>query len=108
MNQEGFVPRILPISTGEAACASVLSKFRDIPLEVIEVWNDAIVYFYSNGRSEFKRMSIAVAIARRTGLSTSEVCDNKWLEVENLYREQGWKVEYDQKSEMYSFDKQAN
>lgn len=81
----------VPISPDDIPAA----KAAVIPPEVFDAWNEVITKHYTNGRSHFNQVVIADAVVKATGASVTEVYGNKWLDVEDAYRAQGWNVEYD-------------
>jgi hypothetical protein len=72
----------------------VKHKATVIPDKVIEAFNHIITVNYMDGRSHFAQEAV-VAIMEREGLSRSDIFANKYLDVEDIYRAAGWKVEYD-------------
>ena len=77
------------------------AKLEAIPDFVIEAFNTIIVRnLDAYGRSSFKVHEVVELIlnssSKDNGFSRQEIYTNKWLDIEKIYREQGWKVEYDQ------------
>lgn len=83
---------VKPISPDEV----VVQKKKDLSDVVIECWNKAIAKNW-NGRGPItiRQDLIVIALAEAAGVNRGKVFENGWLEIESLYRENGWKVEYD-------------
>jgi hypothetical protein len=78
-----------PINPDEA----VGSKCDQIPDAVIEEFNRLIVRALHSGQAGVSQDEVLDALEGR-GFSRREVLDNRWLDVEGLYRLVGWEVEY--------------
>jgi hypothetical protein len=76
-------------------------KSTQIPEDVIVAWNEVIAEHYSEGASKFtqdviiKRIIDKMKATGARGIDRSEVFAKHWLDVEDLYRANGWKVDYD-------------
>ena len=76
-------------------------KIVSIPDEVIESFNELISEkLNSSGCATFKQDDIVERIMTKFNLKNkmmtrSKLFDNKWLDIENLFTQHGWKVEYD-------------
>jgi hypothetical protein len=71
-------------------------KLKTLPDEVIQTWNTMIAEkMTGNGYCTILQRDIADRIASVMGVSRQEVFDNQWLDIEDIYREAGWKVSYD-------------
>lgn len=81
---------IKPISPSEIAGI----KQQVIPANVIDIFNRAIAKNFSDGISIVIQDSIVSQIVNVMGGSRSIVFQERWLDIEELYREQGWKVTY--------------
>ena len=64
---------------------------KSIPDAVILAFNTLIVKNWSGKASEFKQSDVIAYVASE-GLTEEEVIKNHWLDVEPLYRENGFKV----------------
>lgn len=84
--------RIKPISPKEVAN----EKQRLFPNEVFEAFNEMIVQNAGGGGG---RISVdqgeVVDLMVKKGLNRDLIFKNGWLDVEDVYRKAGWKVEYD-------------
>lgn len=83
---------ISPISPKEAMGLSE----DNIPSEVIDVWNKMIIKKLSSyGQAVILQSEIEKALAKEMSVKLSYIHEQKWLDIESLYRKSGWKVEYD-------------
>lgn len=80
-----------PISPSEV----VDHKKRVFPPEVIEVFNDLIAKNYTGRQAVVFYDEAARAIASKLGIKRTDVFDHQYLDVEDLYRSEGWKVTTD-------------
>lgn len=81
--------KIKPITPNDASIAFL----EAIPDVVIETFNEFICNINSNSIT-IKQDDIVNAIIKK-GISRDEIFLNHWLDVEKIYEEAGWKVEYD-------------
>ena len=92
-----------PISPDEVAT----TKLKNIPDEVIEAFNEIIAQNFSRSCSNFKQKDVVKLIMiRLVAIDRQTIFDNGWLDVEDIYREAGWKVEYDKPA--YNEDYEPN
>ncbi len=85
--KEGVIPLIRPEDvTGE--------KRELIPAIVLQSFNTLIAQNFNGDSSRFRQDDI-VEILVDGGLDRAEIFAKHWLDVEDLYREVGWNVEYD-------------
>ncbi len=80
-----------PITPNEAKA----TRQRNIPDEVIEVWNDIIVIKMRGSSARIQQSEIVDAILNRIEVKRQDIFDNGWLDIEPLYRAAGWQVKYD-------------
>lgn len=83
---------VKPISPEEVA----KTKLNQIPDEVIEAFNELIAENFSNGYSVVKQSLAVARIAKKmkkTG--KADKFDINWLNIEEVYEKNGWKVVYD-------------
>lgn len=92
-----MVTPISPIDIGAAKKAA-------FPDEVMQTWNDRIALNFSNGYSVVEQKEIVKDLCDRLSVSRFAVFENKWLDVEDIYRAQGWKVEYDKPAYYETYD----
>ena len=69
-------------------------KLRTLPGEVLEAFNELISQDYVGGRATVLQNEV-VRLMVAKGLSRADIFKNGWLDVEEIYRAAGWKVEYD-------------
>ena len=81
---------VRPLSPKEV----VEKKISSIPDAVFEVFNELIAKDF-NGAYAIVKQKEVVKILVDKGLKEKEIYDNHWLDVEEIYRKAGWKVEYD-------------
>lgn len=82
--------RVKPIRPDE------IPRHRPIPDEVITVFNGLIAEKLRNDEAVIKQDEVVSRIVALLGRGArAEIFDNGWLDVEHLYREAGWHVEYD-------------
>lgn len=81
----------------------VSSKKEDlIPDEVIDAFNECIISEWNGRSSLFRQDEVIKVIMKKLDAAFPEknytrqnVFDNRWLDVEDIFRAEGWKVEYD-------------
>lgn len=79
-------------------------KNNDIPPEIIEIFNLLIVKNW-NGRSATVMQNTAMAQAvAKLDVSRQFIFDNHWMDVEDVFRRAGWKVEYDKPGHNESYE----
>ncbi|MDD5489214.1 MAG: hypothetical protein PHP25_00845 [Candidatus Moranbacteria bacterium] len=73
----------------------VVEKKKDsIPDAVFEAFNELIAKDFNNAYAIVKQKEVVKLLVEK-GLKEKEIYENHWLDVEELYRKAGWKVEYD-------------
>lgn len=72
----------------------VLAKKVSMPDDVIQVFNDEIARKF-NGRYAHVLQKDVVAALVAKGYNRAEIFHMGWLDVEDIYRAEGWKVSYD-------------
>lgn len=70
-------------------------KTQSFPNEVIETWNLIIAKNYDDGFSEVLQSEIVKALADKLDVNSNAIYASKFLNIEDIYREYGWKVTYD-------------
>lgn len=99
-----------PIRPNEIEAAKRLM----IPDEVFQVFNDAIVEAWNGHYATLKASEIALKIARKLGISREKVYLLGYMDIEPIYKESGWIVDYDQPAycenyeATYKFSKKSN
>jgi hypothetical protein len=82
---------IKPITPDEI----VEQKIRDLPDAVIEAWNRIIAQRYTGGSVIIMQDDVVEALLPLAGYDRGLIFNEGWLDIEELYRANGWKVEYD-------------
>lgn len=82
---------VKPITPAEAARGTAKPDF------VIQAFNEMIASKMSGGQARFTQYEVMDRICSLSGLTmtTSDILHSGWLDVEPLFREAGWSVEYD-------------
>lgn len=97
-NNKGSKMNVKPISPDEAV------NEKGFPDEVISAFNEMIIENLRGKTSIFKQKDVVKRIIRK--ITNSKLLDNEsnlnnylyenhWLDIEDLYRAAGWKVEYE-------------
>jgi hypothetical protein len=69
-------------------------KVKIFPDEVFLAFNELITQNFSSGYATILQDDIVNRMVSK-GLNRSDIYKNGWLDVEDVYRKAGWKVEYD-------------
>lgn len=85
-----MVNKVRPIKPSEV----VKGKEAVYPGVVFEAFNELIAKNFSGGSSTIKQDDV-VALMVKKGLKRQAIFDDHFLDVEEVYRDSGWKVEYD-------------
>lgn len=72
----------------------VSHKATVIPDKVIEIFNRLIAFNFSSGSARIKQSDIVSALFN-AGFAKEHIFADKLLDVEDIYRAAGWRVEYD-------------
>ncbi len=91
-------------------------KLETMPDEVIQAFNEVIIKNWNGHKSKFRQGEIVACIidklrnsgmealpSRTSGLKTM-IFDNHWLDVEDAFRDEGWKVEFDKPGYCEDYD----
>lgn len=70
---------------------------NQIPDEMIEVINELIIKNWSRSSKSatIKLSEIVNSFTKKTDIPSKEVFDNKWLDIEDIFGNEGWIVKYD-------------
>ncbi len=82
--------RVQPISPKEV----IDKKLSSIPSEAIEAFNELIAQNTGRANIVVKQEEV-VALMVKKGLHREQIFKNGWLDIEDIYRKAGWRVEYD-------------
>ena len=75
-----------PISPSEL----LTKRSREIPSEVIDIFNDLLLEKFSGGMA----IIYLSTVTEKVNKHTFPAFEMWWLDVEDIYREQGWKVDF--------------
>lgn len=70
-------------------------QIKSIPPEVFEVFNRLIALDWSGISATVTQEEAVAAIIEKMEVSRNKVFDSGWLNIEEAYRDVGWKVVYD-------------
>jgi hypothetical protein len=70
-------------------------KEERLPDQVILAFNEAIADNWKGTYASFRQDDIADRIKLKMGINDSTIFDKCYLNVEDIYRAAGWKVEFD-------------
>lgn len=79
------------------------AKVGHIPAAVIEAFNKLIALNFSGGSANVQQDDVIAEIMRATDLTRHEIFDKGYLNVEDIFRNAGWKVRYDKSDYTESF-----
>lgn len=65
------------------------------PDQVFEAFNEMIARNYLDGKATVKQDDVVDLICEKMNVTSNRIFDNNWLDVEDIYRTAGWKVNYD-------------
>jgi hypothetical protein len=82
-------------------------KQEIVPDEVFEVFNLLIAQNFKGGSANVLQKDV-VELLLEKGLSRSDIYNKGWLDIEPVYRENGWKVEYDKPGYNESYEASFN
>lgn len=90
---------VRPLSPKEV----VEKKINSIPDAVFEAFNDLIAKDFNSAYAIVKQKEVVKLLVEK-GLKEKDIYDNHWLDVEEVYRKAGWKVEYDKPAYNEDYD----
>lgn len=74
----------------------VAKKELDMPEQVIEAANELIAKNWNGTSSTFKQDSLIERIIQKMpGTERRTIFENHWIDIEDMYRAEGWSVVYD-------------
>ena len=79
------------------------SRKKAIPEDVFEVFNELIALKFNGSYAYVGQDSVLAALKKR-GYARSTIFEKHWLDVEDIYREKGWKVFYDKPGYCESYE----
>lgn len=94
------MPNVKPISPVEAE-----NKHRGtIPDSIINAFNKLIIKHYKPISKQDEVLDMVCGDPDSGMLTKDEIFDNHWLDIEDIYREQGWDVKYDKPAYNETYD----
>lgn len=91
--------------TGPIKPEDVVARKKEIlPTEVFKVFNDLIAENWNGHSANFTQDAAVERIAGTLNISRQEAFDRHYLDVESIYRREGWKVEYDKPGYCENYD----
>ena len=82
----------------------VSKKAELIPGGVIEAFNELITKNFNGSSSTVKQSDAVALIMQKMDCARDKVFSEHWLDVEILFRDAGWRVEYDKPGFNESYD----
>jgi hypothetical protein len=82
---------IRPITPEEVAGA----KLKILPPKVIEVFNKQIASRWDGYSAKIMQKDVLVKLQEALDMSWENIMAERYLEIEDIYREAGWRVEYE-------------
>lgn len=82
--------RVKPIRPEDVAN----EKLKVFPDEVFLSVNEMIAQNYRSGYATILQKDLVHLMVKK-GLKSADIYKNGWLDFEDVYRQEGWKVEYD-------------
>lgn len=82
---------VKPISPSEV----IDKKKETIPNEVIEAFNELIAENFDGHSSHVEQNEVISLIVNKLSIAREYIFKKHWLDVEDIFREAGWEVEYD-------------
>lgn len=97
---------VKPITPDEAKARRVTA----VPAQVLESFNELIIENLCLGSATIKQKDAIDRILSKLNQTlgnqhtAQQICDRGWLNIEDIYRSAGWKVEYDKPGYNESYD----
>ena len=87
----------------------ILKKAENLPDFVLDEWNKMIAKKFTAGRACVLQNEIIAALLPHTQHGDrKEVFDGHWLDIQEIYRDQGWSVVYDKPGYGYNESYEAS
>lgn len=74
---------------------TLVRRVQFFPTQVLESFNQLIAQNCINGESKVLKKDVT-SLMMENGLKEEEIYKKHWLDVEEIYRNNGWNVKYDQ------------
>ena len=90
----------------------ITEKKKTLPHEVIECFNNLIAERWNGYSAKFKQKEVVASILEKMNygkvtqkkIEENELYKKHWLDVEDIYREAGWKVSFDKPAYNEDYD----
>jgi hypothetical protein len=82
----------------------VSAKAGRLPSVIFDVFNELIARNWNGRQARVMGKEAVDAIGARLGISESEIYRQRFLDVEEVYRRAGWKVDYDKPAYNETYD----
>jgi len=69
-----------------------------IPSTIIQAVNNLLSKKFRGSEVNLKQDEIIAEVRKLSNITREEIFENKWLDFEPIYRDNGWEVEYDKPS----------
>ena len=79
-------------------------KLSHPPPQVIQIFNEVIQKHWDGKRSVFKQSEVVALIRVSLGVAVGDLFSDRYLDVEELYRREGWTVTYNKPARPASGD----
>ncbi len=89
----------MPIKPEDVGAA----KLKHLPPEVIESFNELIARNFSSGSATVLQKDVVSSLVCK-GFKSEDIFENHWLDVEEIFEKNGWKVSYDKPGYNESYD----
>jgi hypothetical protein len=86
---------VKPIKPSVAAKKAQKAKESNIPPEVIKIFNKLIVKNLNGNRAIIEQEEAILTISSEMNVPRQTIFDLNYLNVESIFRKEGWRVEYD-------------
>lgn len=81
------------------------AKTSSVPEDVFEAFNELIIENWSGVVAIIRQEKIIERIKfKMPGVSRAQIFDRGWLDIEDAYRAEGWKVDYDRPAYNESYE----
>ena len=71
------------------------AKESSMPDAVMDVWNTHIAKNFLNGKAHILQDAVIVDLMHALDVSRAQVFATGWLDIEDIFRAVGWRVDYD-------------
>jgi len=95
--------QIKPVSPSDVK--ALYESGKTIPDEVVVIFNQLIVKKFRGQLAKILVKDVVpLVLEAMPGVTEDQIFENKWLDVEPLFRTYGWKVEFDSPGYCESYD----